>query len=198
MLVVTAILLALGLVLAVPLEVGFRVERRTVTQGRVAFRWLFGAIRLEIPIPAGRRPGKRREKERSPARGDEAGRRRGRGRRLLSAARDDAFRARLSRFARDLIRAVRLDDLYFHARLGLDDPADTGRLWALLGPLGAAASALPGLDFDLEPEFVGPVLELEARGKAVVVPLEILAISGAFVVSPASLRAWRTVLANDA
>ena len=196
-LVVAAVLLALGLVLAIPLEVGFHLERREATRGRVAFRWLFGAIRAEVPFPSRRKPGKR-EKARDQARDDEEGRRRGRGRRLLSAVRDDAFRDRAWRFAKQLLRAVHLDDLYLHARLGLGDPADTGRLWALLGPVGAAAAALPRIDVRLEPEFVDPVLEVEARGRAVVVPLEILLLVGAFLVAPASVRTWRMLRAADA
>ncbi len=196
-LVVIAILLALGLVLAIPLEVELRLQRRAATEGRVTFRWLFGAVRAEVPVPGERRPGKQSRTGKGKAR-DEKARRRRRGRRFLSVIREDAFRGRAWRFARDLLRAVHLDDLYLHGRLGLDDPADTGRLWALLGPLGAVASALPGIDLDLQPEFVGPVLEIEARGRAVVVPLEILALAATFLVAPASLRAWRTLLATDA
>ncbi|MGA8890194.1 MAG: DUF2953 domain-containing protein [Anaeromyxobacteraceae bacterium] len=196
-LVVAAVLLALGLVLAIPLEVEFHLERRAATRGRVVIRWLFGAIHAEVSVPSGRRAGKR-EKSRARARDGEQGRRRGRGRRMLSAIRDDAFRARAWRFAQELLRAARLDDVYLHARLGLGDPADTGRLWALLGPVGAAASALPGVDVRLEPEFLDPVLEVEARGKAVVVPLEILVLVGAFLVAPVSLRTWRMLRATDA
>lgn len=195
--VVGAVLLALVLLLAIPLEVRFHLERRAATRGRVVFRWMFGAIRVEVPVPSGRRAGKR-GKARGRARDDGEGRRRGRGRRFVSAVRDDAFRARAWRLARDLLRAVRLDDLYLHARLGLGDPADTGRLWALLGPVGAAASALPGVDVRLEPEFLDPVLEGEARGRAVVVPLEILVLVGAFLVAPASLRTWRMLRATHA
>jgi len=57
----------------------------------------------------------------------------------LTALRDAALRRRVWRLIRDLRQAIRLQRGHLHARLGLGDPADTGRLWALLGPLQTVA-----------------------------------------------------------
>ena len=81
-------------------------------------------------------------------------------------------------------------------RIGLGDPADTGLLWAFLGPL----SALPlrNAELRLEPEFVDPVLELEADGRLLLVPLRFLILAVAFALSPPTIRAWSTLRGNHA
>ncbi len=78
-------------------------------------------------------------------------------------------------------------------RLGLGDPADTGRLWAFLGPLNAAAQNLRNAEVRIEPEFVDPTFEFEINGRVRLVPLQFLALATAFALSPPSIRAWRTL-----
>jgi hypothetical protein len=82
-------------------------------------------------------------------------------------------------------------------RLGLGDPADTGRLWAVVGPLSAAAQ-LRNAELRIEPEFADPVLELRADGRVLLVPLRFLIVAIAFALSPPTIRAWRTLAGNRA
>ena len=84
-----------------------------------------------------------------------------------------------------------------HARLGLGDPADTGRLWALVGPLNAAVQGLARADWRIEPEFVDPVFEVDARGGCRLVPLRFLALGVGFVLSPVTIRAWHGARSVD-
>ena len=194
--VIAGILIAIAAVLAVPLEVAFRVERVAPLDGGIAVRWLFGLVRIGVPL-GGR--GERGGPERPPVVPERARpRRRVRPRGIVAALRDGRFRGRVRRLAGQLLRALHLDGLVLHARVGLGDPADTGRLWAVVGPLGAWAQGLPGADVRIEPEFLEPVLELAARGRIRVIPLRVLAVAVAFALSPASLRAWRTMRSADA
>ena len=103
------------------------------------------------------------------------------------------FRRRAFRFARDLVRAVGLRRLHLRVRLGLDDPADTGRLWALVGSLNALVPYPRHAAVRLEPEFAGPALDFQADGRLVVIPLRFLLLAIAFALSPSSIRAWRTL-----
>ncbi|MCC0076608.1 MAG: DUF2953 domain-containing protein [Rhodobacter sp.] len=68
---------------------------------------------------------------------------------------------------------VRLERLWLEARLGLDDPAETGQLFGALTPLVyGLGGAWPGrVSLQLAPEFSGPVLE--GRGEVIlsVVPV---------------------------
>ena len=200
MLVAAGILLGLVALLAVPLGVAFRLEGIETFAGRVTIRWLFGLVRVRIPFPGARKPAEKPK----PAAEPEARRKRarpgarGRGARVLAVLRRADFRRRALTLVEDLVRAVHVTRLRLRMRLGLGDPADTGRLWALVGPLAAASDGLRGADVWIEPEFVEPVLEFEARGRLQVVPLRVLALAVAFALSPASIRAWRTLWSGDA
>jgi hypothetical protein len=75
-------------------------------------------------------------------------------------------------------------------RLGLDDPADTGRLWGLLWPVVALAQALHGAEVRLEPEFLEETVQFQAQGRVAASPLRLLAIAGGLALSPATVGAW--------
>ena len=49
---------------------------------------------------------------------------------MLAVVRQSGFRRRLYRLVKDLVRAAHLQRLRLRIRLGLGDPADTGRLSA--------------------------------------------------------------------
>jgi hypothetical protein len=108
------------------------------------------------------------------------------------------FRRRVRRLVGDLVRVIHVGRIRLRMRLGLGDPADTGRLWAVVGPLSALSQALSNADVRIEPEFVEPVLEFRARGRLRVIPLQVLAVAVPFALSPASIRAWRALRSERA
>ena len=209
LLVAGGVLLALVALLAAPVDLAFRLERAAPLAGEVTVRWLLGLVRVRVPIPAapkapgraggeaqGERPA---EVETRPEGGTEAARRRARREarrrpgRIVDVLRQEAFRERAWRLGRDLARAVRVRRLRLWLRLGLDDPADTGLLWAVMGPLGAVALGLRGAEVRIEPEFAEAAREFQAEGRILIVPLQVLALAAAFALSPPSMRAWRTL-----
>jgi hypothetical protein len=200
-LVVAGLLGLVLLLLAVPVNVAFRLEGIEAFTGQVAVRWLFGLVRFRIPAPGAEKPPKRKtgaKAERKPAKARAKPESRGRGRKVLAVLRQEAFRRRVYRLARDLVRAAHLHQLRLQMRLGLGDPADTGRLWAVVGPLGAMAQGLRNADVRIEPDFVEPALEFQAHGRMVLVPLQFLALAVAFLLSPPSIRAWLALKGSHA
>jgi hypothetical protein len=188
----------LSLLLAVPLVVSFRLQGIEPFEGQVRIRWLFGLVRFRIRVPGVRR--RRRRGARTEASNDvraTRGRRDGRAR-ALAILGQAAFRRRATRLVRDLVRAAHPSEIGVRMRLGLGDPADTGRLWAIVGPLNAAALGLRNAEVRIEPEFLDPALELEIQGRLLLVPLQLLALAVAFALSPSSIRAWRTLRARHA
>jgi hypothetical protein len=175
--------------LAVPLDLSFRLRGMEPLVGRITVGWLFGLVRLRVDLPGkehGPDPGRRPQAK---------ARRSGRGpMRALAVLRQAAFRDRVWRFLGALLRALHPDEFRLRLRLGLGDPADTGRLWAALAPL---AVALPHTaDVRIEPDFLEPALDFDTSGRLRVVPLALLALAFAFALSPPSLRAWRTLVAR--
>jgi hypothetical protein len=195
LLVVGAPIGILLLLLAVPVELEVRLQGIEPLEGQVAIGWLFGLVRFRIPIPGAARTEK--EPETRPKELPERARPRSRSRNALAALRPAEFRGRLYRLIRDVVRAVNVRRLSLRVRLGLGDPADTGRLWALMGPLDALAR-MGNAEVRLEPDFVDPVLEFQLDGRVRLVPLRFIALAVAFVLSPPTIRAWRTLRSNHA
>ena len=178
--------------LAVPLEVAFRVEHAVRTEGRLGVRWLFGLVRFHAALPGPPGPGGRRERRSGKKSGTERPARGARGAVALLGQSD--FRRRVAGFAREILRSLHARDLYLRIRVGLGDPADTGRLWGLLGPVSGYAAGLENATVRLEPEFTDRLLEVESRGELRFVPLRLIALALSFAASPATLRAvgaWR-------
>lgn len=198
LLVIAVLLGLLVLLLAVPLHVAFRLAGIEALAGEVSVRWLFGLVRFRVGFPRPARA-KRREPRAEPEAAKAHKKPEARGRpNVFAALRQAAFRRRLYRFVKDSLRALHAQQLYLRLRLGLGDAAETGRLWALVGPLSALAQNLPNAEVRVEPEFVDPVLEFEARGRFLLIPLQFIALAPAFALSPASIRAWRTLRAGRA
>lgn len=187
-LAVLAVLCAL-LVLAVPVDLSFRFQGMEAPEAQVAVGWLFGLVHHRVRLSGNAR--------RTTARSDPATHDR-RGGQVAAVLRQSAFRRRLMRLFRDLFNAAHFSDLVLRMRLGLGDPADTGRLWALVGPLGAAAQRLPNAQINVEPEFIDAIFEFDVCGRMAIVPLQLLAIGIMFALSPPSIRAWRSLRAARA
>jgi hypothetical protein len=192
-LVLAALLGLILLLLAVPVGLEFRLAGIEPFTGEVGVRWLFGLVRFRVPVPGvGTRTPSPRE-ARARARPGPRGRRRN----ALAVLRQAAFRRRIYRLAGDMARAVHLQRLRLLMRLGLGDPADTGRLWAVVGPLSVVAR--PGhVEVHIVPEFVEPVLEFQADGRLRLIPLRFLVLALGFALSPPTIRAWRTLRGDHA
>jgi hypothetical protein len=197
----------LVLLLAVPFGVTFRFEGigfkeigfegKDAFKGQIAIRWMFGLVRFRIPVPGATKPQDSTTKQKTQKKRAKPGKRRSR-RNFFAVLRQAAFRRRVYRLVRDLIHAAHADQLRLRIRLGLGDPADTGRLWALVGPLNAAARNLHNAEVQIEPEFMDTVLKFQADGRLMLVPLRFLVVAIAFALSPSSIRAWRTLNASHA
>jgi hypothetical protein len=202
----TALGLALGLLLvllialtAIRVELQFHKSWPRRPESFVRIRWAFGLVRAQISP--------RRSKER-PAKGEAAAARKAapprkrprkkrnrKKRNVLKALRQAGVRRRLIRFLEDLWRAIHKDDLHLRVRLGLGDPADTGRLWALVGPISALLRTLPGTSVVIEPEFSDSACEANAAGNVRVVPLKVIALIVSLLLSPAIWRGFRAMRA---
>jgi hypothetical protein len=195
MLIGTAV--ALGLLvalLAIPVSLHFDVGFNEALRQDIRLRWAFGLLNVQLAPQPGdadaqpeaskpSAPKRRRAKHKGPKRK----------RNVLAALRLKSFRRRIVRFVGDLWRAVQKRDLSLRMRVGLGDPADTGRLWALIGPLTGWLSTVRDATVTIEPEFFEPTVELETRGSIRVVPLRIVGILIAFALSPSIWRGLRAM-----
>ena len=187
LLVIGFLLALLFVLLAVPITVAFRIDRIKEIRGQVTFHWLFGLVRFQTGIPGAAKA----EPQRKPKPGKRRPGAHARG--VFALLRQSAFWRRAIRFIKDLLHATHAHDLYLRVRIGLGDPADTGRLWALIGPVSGIAANLHSAEVYIEPEFMDSVLEVESHGEVRLIPLQFIALATAFAASPTTLRAWRTL-----
>ena len=179
--------------LAIPIELAFSIERINNIHGRVTVRWLFGLARFRIGIPGSkRRKRQHAAKKPAPAKTPRKNPKNTASSKIVAALKQPAFRQRSQQFINDLLRATHSHNLYFHLRIGLGDPADTGRLWILLGPVATMAARIRSAVVRIEPEFMDAVFEFHSHGRFRLTPLEFIVLATAFVLSPATLRAWHT------
>jgi hypothetical protein len=163
LLLIIAIPLAMMIaLLAIPIEVGFEINRIEEIHGHVNLRWLFGMARFRIAIPTA--PKKPKPKRKAVAAKAAAGhKRKSAPLKIFSVLKQPAFRRRAYRFIKSLLRATHSHNLHLRIRIGLGDPADTGQLWALLGPVSAIAANLHHANVLIEPEFINATIELPPR-----------------------------------
>lgn len=168
--------------LAIPMDVVFSLRRREGERtGSCRIDWLFGAVRLRV-LPRSRSCDVAREAGKRDRGYGGAGR-------ALAMLQNAGFAQCFLRMIRNLLRRIRIRDLALEIRLGLDDPADTGRLWGAVGPLAALLAPLPAARVSIEPDFGGEAFEIEGRGHVRVIPIQLLAVIARFLLAPATRRA---------
>jgi hypothetical protein len=185
--VLSASLLVLVLLLLIPVDVDFRVAREERSRSDLSVGWMFGLLRKEIEVgprsrrqgPNPRRPetdGKRTRSKRAAAH-------------LAILARTRGFPYRCLRLIRELLLQAKIRELRLRGRLGLNEPADTGLLFAALTPALCYLSASPSVSVSLEPDFQEVSLTGQANGAFRIVPMQVMWILVLFLLSPETLRA---------
>ena len=177
-------LLGVVLLLAIPVDLVFRVQRRESFHAEVFVGWMYGLLRFRMPS---RRPRRPRPPKKRLAQARFA-------RRLMIPFRSSAFRHRSLRFGRDLLKSVRVRACDLRLRIGMDDPAETGYLWAIAGPLTGLLTFSPRVTVRLDPIFSDECFEADARGTIRLIPIQLAYLSVLFLLSPATLGAvWMLV-----
>ena len=176
--VIALILLGAVMLLAVPVEITFDIENDEASRNEFALVWLSGLVRIPLRSQTSKKQPKKVTKKSPKKTG-----RRGQGK-AWSLMRNASFRRRLFGYIRGLFRSIKIKTLDVQVRLGLDDPADTGRLWGVLGPLASLLAGIRNANIRVEPEFATEVFSLQSHGRISVIPLRVLWISSCFFLTP--------------
>lgn len=189
MLAVVSVLVLLVLaLLAVPVDLRFRLERERSWRGECEIAWLFNLVHTtvtgdgETGSTRERRAKSRKASSRGPSSTN-----------ILDAIRDRRIRRHLVRALRRFIKACRFSDLLLRLRVGLDDPADTGRLLGMTAPVTAALACYDVQAIVIEPDFSKENLQLYGHGKLRIIPVELIWLTLRFTCSPVSLRLIRVL-----
>jgi hypothetical protein len=176
---------------AIPVDVKFSVQCDEGFRGSVVIGWLFGLVRMPVRARAGKPP-RDGEKAETPQKKSSGKSRLS----IVAMLRSHGFVHRLIRFASDILSSVQVRVLRFRGRVGLEDPADTGRVWSFVGPLTAILAGIPGTDIEIDPDFESATLSLDGTGAVRIIPIEVFVAVVSFVLSHATLRALWALFAS--
>lgn len=179
---IALILLGMVLLLAAPVEIAFNIEHDEASRSDISLVMLFGIIRIPLVGHSGK------ERRKKTARTHRKKTKRRGNRKVMSLARNADFRERFFNYIRGLLQSMKIKTLDVQVKLGLDDPADTGRLWGVVGPLASVLAESRTARIRIEPEFAGEVFSLQSHGRISVTPLRILSNSLYFFLSPQVIR----------
>jgi hypothetical protein len=188
----TVIFLSLIVILlALPVTLTYQLSWRETLSANLRLIWAFGLVRADVSpdrtkpktdkAEAGRKKAGRRGKSKS------------RKTNVMAAIRQPSFRRRIIRFVSDVWRAIHKKNVRLLVRLGLGDPADTGQLWGVLGPLSGTLARLRDIRIAIEPDFLEPTFEVDSSGTIRLIPLQFVALVLGLLVSPPIWRGIRSM-----
>lgn len=179
---VVAFVLILIALLAIPVGLTFHVAWPDDIQNDVKLRWAFGLVRVSIPSASSGGSSQKMEALKQDKRGSP--RSTGNAPNILALVRQEKFRKRIVRFVQKQWHAITKKDLHLRVRVGLGDPADTGRLWAVIGPLAGMLGNVKGASIDVEPDFADVTFNVDSGGNVQLIPLQVLYLTAALLISP--------------
>jgi len=168
---------------------------RVDADGRPRFRmrlvWLFGLISKEI-TKAKKKP----EEERRVAEGKRKPRkRRVKARTILKILRTRGLLGQVKRLLKDVLRRLKIRDLTADITVGLGDPADTGLLFAVIGPATFFLGSSQVHEIRVRPSFKDEVVfEGYLSGALRLLPIQLVIPFLRFVFSLATIRVVKTLV----
>jgi hypothetical protein len=174
----------LVLVLSVPFEMAFQVSVPGRPRFRMKLLWLFGLVSKEI-IRKKKSEEKKKVVEKEPK--PKEGKRRIRV--IIGILRTEGLLRKSIVLLRDLLRSLKIRDLLADFRVGLGNPADTGLLFALIGPTTSWLSSSLSLQIRVQPSFADEAtFEGYSRGAVRLRPIQLVIPFLRFVFSLATVR----------
>ena len=164
--------------LSIPLDLSFYLEKDETLDYQAKLGLLFGFVTIDMNREHGKAEKSDVTKKRKSGKAD-----------LMSLFRSKAFIKRIIRLMLDLLHSCHIKELNLHCRIGLDDPADTGKLAGILWPL-----LLPWKHAILITDFQEAVFEGYCNAKIRIFPILVIGNLLAFMFSPVTVRAMKTSL----
>ena len=182
-------LLLLITLLAIPIALTFQISWPQTSYDYIKLRWAFGLICLHFPLIHSKNPSP--EDVELTQKIDGFRRSSHNKKKILTVIQQTTFRRRIVRFLSDFWHAVYKRDLSLHMRIGLGDPAETGQLWAVIGPVSGVLSNIKEISFEIEPEFFETTFEIDSSGNIRFIPIRIIYLAMIMLLSPPIWRGLR-------
>lgn len=148
------------LILSIPLDLALRLDVNDRTRFSLKLVWLFGLVGKEL----GRRKKKAKPKKVKPKKDKE---KKGGVRKAFKILRTKGLLRQIKILVTDVFKSLNIRQLRADFRIGLDNPADTGILFAYIGPAFVFLNHHGRYSVSIEPSFEDEAI-LEGYMKAVI------------------------------
>lgn len=190
--VVASLAILVFLILCVPLDMALHADIYGKPKFRLRFSWLFGLVSKEIT-------GEKEKPEKKPGVVKDKGKHRWRDTRAIFTI----LRTKgLLRQLKDLViegvfSHLKARDIAADFRIGLGDPADTGLLFAFIGPATAFLGSSHRHQIKVEPDFSDDaVLEGYSHGMVRLHPIQLVPPFLKFIFSLTTIKVARTLISS--
>ncbi len=181
------------LVLCIPLDAVLRIDVHGRPKSQVRLVWFFGLVSKETT-----RGKKVPEEEKGVAEDKQKPRkRRIKARTIFQILRTKGLLKQLKRLLQDILKCLKIRDLRVNFRVGLDDPADTGLLFALISPVTFFLGSSRIHDIRVQPSFEDEaVFKGYLSGAVRLLPIQLVIPFSRFVFSLVTIRVVRTLVVS--
>jgi len=178
-------------VLCVPLDVALHIDVHRKPRFGMRLAWLFGLVSREV-----RREKKKPEAEKGKLEGKRKLRERGESVRLVfEILRTKGLLSQIIRLLRDVLSHLKFREFGANLRVGLDNPADTGLLFAFIAPANLLLSSFFPREIRVQPSFADEaVLDGYLYGAARLWPIQLITPIMGSVFSLPTMRAMKTLV----
>lgn len=180
---VLGVLTFIILLLTVPIDIAFNVEKDVAFRSKVRVGWMFNLVGRDIKRK--KKPKKEKPKEKK---------RRRRIKPFIAMIRSRGFLRRLLRLVRDIFRISHLREFRLDLRIGLSDPAETGMLFGAITPVLVQLRTFTPLDIRILPDFEQTGLQGYVKGDLRIFPIQLIFVVTLFALSPATIRAIKNMV----
>ena len=173
-----------------PLDAALNIDTSVRPKFRLRLVWLFGLISKEI-----KRGKKKPEEKKKVAKEKPKKKRRIGFRTILRILRTEGLLKQLKELVRDALGQLKIRELVVNFKLGLDNPADTGFLFASIGAISPFLSLPSQYQIRVQPSFESEtVFEGYLQGILRLRPIKLVSPFIKFVFSLATLRVVKVLV----
>ncbi|WP_395377541.1 DUF2953 domain-containing protein [Marinicella sp. W31] len=188
LIVISLFLLTLVMLLAIPISLSFKINEHSESKNKIVVRWFFGLIKFRVPLTQDASPVSESRLKKSTKTGSDK-----RSKKIFKLLLQKNFRHRLFEYVRDVWRSIVKQDIKLHIKTGLGDPADTGKLWGIVGPISSGLVHVHHLPVFIEPDFMYARFEINGHGTLRFIPLRIIFVSLKLFFSPVLWKGLRQI-----
>jgi len=181
--------------LCVPVELVLNLDVYGRPKLGLRLVWFFGLISQEIE--RGKKKPQEEKEEVAGRHKPTGGRKKGGDiKTVFKVLRTRGLLRQVIRFLRRVITSFRVKELSLNLRLGFDNPADTGLLFAAIGPALPFVSSSRFHQVSLEPSFDGAICQGYLRGVVGLQPIRLVPPITGLLLSPSMVRVIKTIIAS--